>query len=84
MATSRGWVVAFGPDAFACFGYSGRGICPGTIFGTETAAALLDRRTDTLPVAPVASHHESQAALQEAWFEAGASLTHAVQRGPLL
>lgn len=77
-------IVAFGPNAYACFGYSGRGICPGTLFGTEAAVALLEGTTDNLPVAPFLAHHERHAALQEAWFETGASLTHAVQRGPLL
>lgn len=77
-------IVAFGPNAYACFGYSGRGICPGTLFGTEAAIALLEGRTDSLPVAPVASHHERLVPLQEAYFETGASVTHAIQRGPLM
>ena len=34
-------VLAFGPDAYAVFGYSGRGIAPGTVFGTAAARALL-------------------------------------------
>lgn len=74
-------IVAFGPDAFAVFGYSGRGICPGTLFGTSAAAALLDRKAEGLPVAPVPAHHERFAAVQEAWYETGAILTHAMQRG---
>lgn len=75
-------IVAFGPDAYACFGYSGRGICPGTLFGTEAAHALLERNEDRLPVAPVPAHRERFAPVQEAYYETGAVLTHALRRGP--
>ena len=71
-------IVAFGPDAYACFGYSGRGICPGTIFGTQSAIALLEGKYDALPVAPVPSHHESLTRMKEAYYETGAVLTHLV------
>jgi glycine/D-amino acid oxidase-like deaminating enzyme len=72
-------IVAFGPNAYACFGYSGRGICPGTIFGTQTAVALLEGKADGLPVAPVPAHHESLVAMKEAYYETGAVLTHLVR-----
>lgn len=72
-------VVGFGPDAYAIFGYSGRGICPGTVFGAAAAEALLDRRPEALPVAPVAGHRETAVAPREAWYEAGAIVTHAVK-----
>lgn len=72
-------IVAFGPDAYACFGYSGRGICPGTIFGAETAVALLEGKPDGLPVAPVTAHTERFVTVQEAYYETGAILTHAVK-----
>lgn len=76
-------IVAFGPDAYACFGYSGRGISPGTVFGTQASAALLTGQTDLLPVAPVASHTERLVTPQEVFYETGAILTHAVKaRGP--
>lgn len=71
-------IVAFGPDALACFGYSGRGICPGTVFGRDAALALLEGKPDALPVAPVAAHREAFVAAREAYYEAGAALTHAV------
>lgn len=72
-------IVAFGPDALACFGYSGRGICPGTVFGRDAALALLDGRMDRLPVAPVATHHERLVSAREVYYESGAVLTHAVK-----
>ena len=66
------------PDALACFGYSGRGICPGTVFGRDAALALLEGKPDALPVAPVAAHREAFVTAREAYYEAGAALTHAV------
>ncbi|TMV39056.1 FAD-binding oxidoreductase, partial [Thioclava sp. BHET1] len=33
--------VEFGPNAYAVFGYSGRGICPGTVIGAAAGKALL-------------------------------------------
>lgn len=71
-------IVAFGPDAYAIFGYSGRGIGPGTVFGTEAARALLSGREDALPLAPIRQHREAAPAAQAAWYETGACLTHAV------
>ena len=75
-------IVAFGPDAYACFGYSGRGICPGTIFGTEAAIALLEGSDANLPVAPVPAHRERFVAAQEVYYETGAMLAHAAQPAP--
>lgn len=77
-------IVAFGPNAYACFGYSGRGIGPGTVFGAAAAQALLQDRPDLLPVAPVGSHSETLAPLKEAWFESGAIATHLVNPPPFL
>ena len=71
-------IVAFGPDAYAIFGYSGRGIGPGTVFGTEAARALLTGSEDPLPLAPVHQHRETAPAVQAAYFETGACLTHAL------
>ena len=75
-------IVAFGPNAYACFGYSGRGIGPGTVFGTFSARALLSDDPSLLPVAPVGAHKESIAPLKEAWFESGAIATHVVNPLP--
>ena len=72
-------IVRFGPAALACFGYSGRGIGPGTAFGTLAAEALLTGEDAVLPVAPVTQHHETFAPLRAAYYETGAVLTHAVK-----
>ena len=71
-------IVAFGPDAYACFGYSGRGIGPGTVFGTSNARALLTGSQSHLPLRPVESHSETAAGLKAAWYETGACATHAL------
>jgi glycine/D-amino acid oxidase-like deaminating enzyme len=70
-------LVAFGPDALACFGYSGRGIGPGTVFGTDAARALLCGDMQDLPVAPIAHHVEHFTSARALWYETGASLVHA-------
>ena len=42
-------VVSFGPGAYAVFGYSGRGIAPGTVFGRAAAIALIEDDPAALP-----------------------------------
>lgn len=71
-------LVRFGPDALAAFGYSGRGIGPGTTFGTLAAAALLSGDDSLLPVQPVPTHAERFCRIRETYYESGAVLTHAV------
>lgn len=71
-------IVAFGPDAYACFGYSGRGIGPGTVVGTEAARALLSGTTRDLPLDPLPRHEERFTRTRAAYFETGASVIHAL------
>ena len=73
-------IVEFGPKGYACFGYSGRGIGPGTTFGTEAAKALLSGDASGLPLAPIANHSERFTSLKAGFYEMGASLTHALSR----
>jgi glycine/D-amino acid oxidase-like deaminating enzyme len=69
-------IVAFGPNAYACFGYSGRGIGPGTVFGTQAAAALLEGSAEPLPIQPIEHYVERFSAAKAAYYEFGASATH--------
>lgn len=69
-------ILRLGPEGLAVFGYSGRGIAPGTVFGAAAAQALLTGQEDALPLACVASHSEALAALRTLGFEAGARLVH--------
>lgn len=71
-------VLRFGPRGLAIFGYSGRGIAPGTAFGTAAAAALLDDRPEAMPLPVVSGHAERFTTLRSAVFEAGATLIHAL------
>lgn len=73
-------IVAFGPNALACFGYSGRGIAPGTVFGTQSAIALLTDALDELPVRPIGHYSERFTATKAAYYEGGAALAHALVR----
>lgn len=69
-------IVEVGPSAIACFGYSGRGIGPGTVFGTQSAIALLGENPEALPIAPIGSYFERFSGLKTNYYEFGASLTH--------
>ncbi len=69
-------VLRLGKGALGVFGYSGRGIAPGTLFGEAAAAALLDDRDDLLPLAPVSGHREPLTGLRRHYYETGATLVH--------
>ena len=75
-------VVEFGPRALAPFGYSGRGIGPGTVFGRACARALLSGDMAGIPVAPVDHYIEHHKGLRAAWYEFGAAVTHAMTPPP--
>ncbi|MGI3163979.1 NAD(P)/FAD-dependent oxidoreductase [Pseudooceanicola sp. 200-1SW] len=73
-------VVNFGPSAYAVFGYSGRGISPGTVFGTAAAQALLRDDPAAFPLPVMKGYKEHLRGLHEAYYEFGATLTHATMR----
>ena len=75
--------VAFGPNALSVFGYSGRGIGPGTMFGKSAARALLNETPEVLPLPPVDTYSERFIGLREAYYEFGATLIHALHPAPL-
>lgn len=66
-------------SALINFGYSGRGIGPGTVFGTAMAQALLGGDLSVMPRAPIAQHNIAFAGVRQAYYEAGATLTHLVK-----
>lgn len=72
-------ILAMDPSALVSFGYSGRGIGPGTIFGERMARALLNDDFDGLPVDPVADHTLPFAGVRQAYYETGATLTHMIK-----
>ena len=69
-------IVRLGPGALACFGYSGRGIGPGTTFGTRAARTLLGGDESDLPLEPVSDHRVRLAGLRSGVYEFGAALVH--------
>lgn len=74
-------VVELGPSAYAVFGYSGRGIAPGTVVGTTSATALLEDRPEAIPLPVQSGHRERFRGIQGLWYEFGATLTHALRPG---
>ena len=71
-------IQRMGPGALGIFGYSGRGIGPGTVFGRAAALALLSGDDSGLPVPVVESHSEQFVILKSLYYETGARLVHAV------
>jgi len=74
-------LLAFGPNALTSFGYSGRGIAPGTVFGAAAARALVTGDVDSLPMRPVTAHAEHFARTRAFTCEFGAALIHAFGPG---
>ena len=72
-------ILAPAPGVLIAFGFSGRGIGPGTVFGTRLAKALLGGDFADLPVPPATSHSLPQAGVRQGYYELGATLTHLVR-----
>ncbi|MGR3373865.1 NAD(P)/FAD-dependent oxidoreductase [Pseudooceanicola nanhaiensis] len=70
-------ILRIGPAGYAAFGYSGRGIGPGTLFGKAMAEALTGAGEAALPLRPVEAHRDRFTAIRGAWIETGATLVHA-------
>ena len=65
-----------GPNALAVFGYSGRGISPGTVFGESCARALLTQNEAALPIAPINAYSERLTGAKGQFYETGARIIH--------
>lgn len=72
-------ILRLGPNGLSAFGYSGRGIGTGTLFGKAMAEALLTGREDGLPMAPVDRYSERFTGAKGLYYETGAALTHMVR-----
>lgn len=64
---------------YVSFGYSGRGIGPGTLFGQQIAEALITGDESLLPLPASTGHSLPFAGLRGAYYETGATLTHLVK-----
>lgn len=71
-------IQRLGPRGYAAFGWSGRGIGPGVLFGRALALAVVGAVEDGLPLAPVDASAAPLAALRAAGIEAGARAAHFV------
>ena len=65
-------IVNFKENALSCFGYSGRGIAPGTLFGKTCASALLSENLSILPVSVVRQYKEVFTREKSTFFEMAA------------
>ena len=70
-------VMRLGGDGFAVFGYSGRGIGPGTVIGTAAARALMSGDEAHLPLDAVDGYAEGFTTAKGQFYEFAARLTHA-------
>ncbi|MCZ0811101.1 MAG: NAD(P)/FAD-dependent oxidoreductase [Pseudomonadota bacterium] len=73
-------MLRIGDNGLSIFGYSGRGIAPGTAFGQSAARALLNGDESALPLTPVDAHSERLTRLKTAVFETGARMVHLMSR----
>lgn len=71
-------ITRLGPKGYAAFGYSGRGIGTGTLFGKAMTRALLDDDDSGLPLAPVDRYVDRFTRLRGLWYETGALAWHAM------
>ena len=69
-------IVKLGNNAYSIYGYSGRGIGPGTYFGKAVAECLLNNNEDYLPVSPVNYNQELFRSIKSKAFELGATARH--------
>ena len=70
-------IVRLGKDGYSIFGYSGRGIAPGTLFGSQIANTILNGDESTLPIKPIESYQERFNWVKRPMYEIGATASHA-------
>ncbi len=73
-------IKSLGGAGYQVFGYSGRGISPGTTFGRALAKALLSNDGSALPIDPIDDYAEPLHRVRQGYYELGATLTHLVSR----
>ena len=69
-------IQRLGPKGYAAFGYSGRGIGTGTLFGRALAQAVLSGSEDALPLAAIDTYDEGRTGLRALYYESGALAMH--------
>ena len=71
-------IVEIGPNAICVYGYNGRGISPGIVFGRAAAEYLLTSDPDVLPVTISTMPGAVGRHLKTAGYETGAMLWHVI------
>ena len=69
-------VVDIGPKAISIYGFSGRGIGPGTLFGKCAVDWVIKDDESAFPVPITPATHARFRTAKALYFEAGASVTH--------
>jgi sarcosine oxidase len=69
-------ISGIGPRAVSIFGYSGRGIAPGTVFGKAAANWVASGDNNALPVAITVPKSGRLITAKSLCYELGAALTH--------
>ncbi|QDY71472.1 NAD(P)/FAD-dependent oxidoreductase [Qingshengfaniella alkalisoli] len=71
-------IERMGENAVSIYGYSGRGIAPGTLFGKSVADWIITGDKDVLPVEMSPPRFESWPRAKEAFFDMGSAAAHVV------
>ena len=69
-------ITRHGTNSISLYGYSGRGIGPGTVFGKAAASWAITGNEDGLPVAITAPKTEAFTGIKASYFDMGATLNH--------
>lgn len=70
-------LVNFAPSGWSVFGYSGRGIGPGTLMGTRLAQAILREQPELLPLPVLNTYSNKHMPLSEEYYNFGTAMVHA-------
>jgi glycine/D-amino acid oxidase-like deaminating enzyme len=71
-------IYRFGKNAYSIFGYSGRGIGPGTYFGKSIAEVFCNENEDSLPIRPTSSNNQRFSRIKGSFIELGAKINHLI------
>jgi glycine/D-amino acid oxidase-like deaminating enzyme len=69
-------IERLGETGWSAFGYSGRGIGPGTYFGKCIAAVIAGDSLDVLPLKPIEKNSHHLVTAQKVFYETGAAIYH--------
>ncbi len=69
-------ISSLGPNGVSIYGYCGRGISPGTVFGKAAASWALNGDLAEFPMPARPFKREANAELKQFYYECGASLSH--------